>query len=503
MCRSLDGVTTSPLTPPERLTDAIGACGRELGPRVGAYGMAAVADDLDAVRAALGIERLDLWGRSYGTHLMIVYAGRHPDHVRSIMLSGSYPLDYAPFAPEKLAAAHRGVRLMCARTRACDGDAVLRDVARLATRLRRDPVDITVRAGGLRAPLRLDDGALASVQWGGGDTLFLGRLPAAVRSALAGDLAPLRRLVETPALVSASPLAPSGGGGSAGTAAFAAACHDFPRAFSYASSPEVRRSEYAAALAAVDVRDVAPFSREGWVRAGFEAPDWCLDWPADPTAVLPLAPDAPLPDVPVLVLAGDMDANTPPSNGRDVAARFPGATFVEIPNAGHTPDFVNPCAAAMARRFTRTLTVDADACDGTGTPPAVAGRAPVRAAELPLAPSNGTRPQRRALSLVLATVADMQEQSNAFAPWGSARGLRGGRYAVRADGTVRLTAVRVVRDATVSGAITAGAGVSGSVRLAGRGVVHGTLRLRVSASGRTRAVGTLDGRAVDLRIPTT
>jgi pimeloyl-ACP methyl ester carboxylesterase len=50
-----------------RFLEAVGACGRELGPRARFYGSAAVADDIDAVRAALGLDRLDLWGNSYGT----------------------------------------------------------------------------------------------------------------------------------------------------------------------------------------------------------------------------------------------------------------------------------------------------------------------------------------------------------------------------------------------------------------------------------------------------
>jgi pimeloyl-ACP methyl ester carboxylesterase len=73
--------------------ETIGACGRELGSRAALYGSAAVADDFDAVRAALGLDRLDLWGNSYGTYLMPVYAARHPGHVRSMVLSGAYPID--------------------------------------------------------------------------------------------------------------------------------------------------------------------------------------------------------------------------------------------------------------------------------------------------------------------------------------------------------------------------------------------------------------------------
>lgn len=36
-------------------------CGADLGARANLYGSAAVADDIDAVRAALGLDKLDLW----------------------------------------------------------------------------------------------------------------------------------------------------------------------------------------------------------------------------------------------------------------------------------------------------------------------------------------------------------------------------------------------------------------------------------------------------------
>ena len=140
------------VTPPARMTSAIGACGRELGPRVGAYGVAAIADDIDAVRAALGVERLDLWGNSYASYVMTVYAGRHPERVRSIVLSGAYPIAYDVFGLDKLAAARRAVGLMCARTKSCSGRAVLRDVARVAA-----------RCGAIRCPSRRVPGTGASV----------------------------------------------------------------------------------------------------------------------------------------------------------------------------------------------------------------------------------------------------------------------------------------------------------------------------------------------------
>jgi pimeloyl-ACP methyl ester carboxylesterase len=49
--------------------------------------------DLDAVRAALGVDKLNLIGGSYGTRVAQQYAARYPAHVRSVVLDGVAPND--------------------------------------------------------------------------------------------------------------------------------------------------------------------------------------------------------------------------------------------------------------------------------------------------------------------------------------------------------------------------------------------------------------------------
>jgi pimeloyl-ACP methyl ester carboxylesterase len=63
----------------------------------------------------------------------------------------------------------------------------------------------------------------------------------------------------------------------------------------------------------------------------------CLRWPDDETAKAPFPAGAKLPGVPVLVLNGDLDGNTAAAWGRQAAAQFPHATFIEVKGAGHTP----------------------------------------------------------------------------------------------------------------------------------------------------------------------
>lgn len=49
--------------------------------------------DLEAVRAALGYEQVDLIGTSYGTRLALAYIDAHPERVRSAVLFGVVPAD--------------------------------------------------------------------------------------------------------------------------------------------------------------------------------------------------------------------------------------------------------------------------------------------------------------------------------------------------------------------------------------------------------------------------
>ncbi|VEG56362.1 alpha/beta hydrolase fold protein [Mycolicibacterium aurum] len=52
-------------------------------------GTATAARDMDVVRAALGEERINYLGFSYGTQLGAVYAARYPDRIRAMVLDGA------------------------------------------------------------------------------------------------------------------------------------------------------------------------------------------------------------------------------------------------------------------------------------------------------------------------------------------------------------------------------------------------------------------------------
>ena len=85
--------------PPEENEDVsvmIRACLASLNGDPTQYGTAAAADDLEAVRAAVGYRTLNLYGISYGATLAQVYLARHPRSVRSMVLDGATLID-VPF----------------------------------------------------------------------------------------------------------------------------------------------------------------------------------------------------------------------------------------------------------------------------------------------------------------------------------------------------------------------------------------------------------------------
>lgn len=85
------------------------------------YTTSQAADDLDSVRQALGAERINLIGGSYGTRLALEYVRRHGDHVRTATLRGVAPPSYvlpASFDGYSMSAL-RGVLEDCRESSAC------------------------------------------------------------------------------------------------------------------------------------------------------------------------------------------------------------------------------------------------------------------------------------------------------------------------------------------------------------------------------------------------
>src|SRR5262245_10374327 len=85
------------------------------------YTTPVAADDLDEVRTALGYEKINLFGGSYGTRAALVYLRQHPEHVRTVTLQGVAPTNqFMPYDfPLGTEHALQGVIEECAADEAC------------------------------------------------------------------------------------------------------------------------------------------------------------------------------------------------------------------------------------------------------------------------------------------------------------------------------------------------------------------------------------------------
>ncbi|MFE4515135.1 alpha/beta fold hydrolase [Kitasatospora sp. NPDC056783] len=343
--------------------EAVAECAEELGPRARGYTSAATADDIDAARERLGAPKLVLYGMSYGTYLMPVYADRHPDRVEKMVLSGAYPVAFDTLARPGAQQVSLTLRRICERSGACDPDTAVHDLAAVTERLRTRPPKVTATVDGERRTVLFTEDKLADLMYEPatrgiglhpGEPGLLGALPAALHAFAAGDEGPLAALVR-------------GEMESTGTedqASFlAVTCNDYVRAWDPDAPVSERRRQYRAALAAADPADFGAFSPEGWAAGQTDGGDNCLNWPRGGTARPQPTDLENLPDVPVLVLSGDLDTNTPEVNSRLSAAQFRHSAFVSVPNSGHLPEMEETgCALEISSGFIRTGEVGDTSC---------------------------------------------------------------------------------------------------------------------------------------------
>jgi pimeloyl-ACP methyl ester carboxylesterase len=104
--------------------------------------------DLEEVRRALGYDRLNLYGVSYGTRVAQHYLRRFPERVRTMILDGVVPVDLA-LGPDVAIQAQRALDVLferCQRDAGCDGKfANVRDAwTVLRERLQREPIRIDI-----------------------------------------------------------------------------------------------------------------------------------------------------------------------------------------------------------------------------------------------------------------------------------------------------------------------------------------------------------------------
>jgi pimeloyl-ACP methyl ester carboxylesterase len=384
------------------LLEAIAACAAQLGSTADFYTSGDVADDVEAILAALAVDEIDYYAMAYGASEAIAYAVRHPARVRSLILASPYlPVEHDPFNATQVGGIMRAVEGFCRRSTPCSrlNRDPLRTLTALIARVRTAPVEGSAWGiDGRRKAVDIDEAALASILRNpDGDMLNQGEITAAARALQRGDEAPLLRLAAETLPI---PEGASGGppdefaSNGALTAAF---CAEGATAWDKAASIEDRRAQFEAAVAGLPGSLFAPFSVDGWTGDWFEPfvgtfsltgvatgyrTDPCIAWSAQQRANPVVPPGSAYPNVPALVLGSDTSIHTPREDAKAVAALFPQSRYLEVVGMDHLPALVEPCVAAIVLRFLEDLDPGANDCiPDPGGPWYAPGDFPERAAQ--------------------------------------------------------------------------------------------------------------------------
>ena len=516
--------------------EAEAACAAQLGLAASRYGTGDIAQDTDAVRAALGYDKVDYFGWSYGGADIEAYATRFGKHLRSIVADapvGTPGTDMLVFDQARIQGDRRLVRLDCQRSPTCAADHPSPDAELdlLVQSVRHHPVEgDAFDAYGNPTHVRIDEEGLLNflVDNPAANFVNTGELLAAGSALRRGDPLPLLRLGAERHWTL------EGNGGdptnwSAG-ATMATACVDFAQHWNWSAPPPERQEEYEAAIRALPPWSFFPFSRVAATGILYDFfGKQCLWWER-PTPASPIAPPhARYPHVPTLVLSGDIDQRVPLEITSQVARLYPGSTFIPVAEAGHPSLVWSSCAVKLASEFIRTLRVDRTICDPS-TPdvvwPAV-GRFPrfahdARPAEVDVTGGNEIRiDERKVVTVAVAAATDaLQHATVGFGASGV--GLRGGTFEAEygdwTTWTLTLADCAFAEDVKVSGTVayspsspawlgTMGDGsFKADLAVTGSGTKGGTLHVegtwQVSGPvGTFKVTGTLGGKNAAVLVP--
>ncbi len=468
-------------------TIALG-CATSIGANRDFYSTRDHADDTDAVRAALGVERIAMWGISYGTKLALAYALAYPTHVDRILLDSVLPTTYPdPYQANVLRDIPRALANYCgiSACRAATSNYV-GEVTAVANALAARPAT---------GAIRLPGGGKRKVTVSGLDVLSVlvesdlnpglaALLPAAIHAASIGDRGPLLRLHDLNLAAEASPAEDLSAGLNAATN-----CVDGHFPWDAATPVADRPARYRAAVAALPPGSLGSF---GTWAADLGAASFCLAWPSPLRPILPLGP-GPLPNIPVLAINGGYDMRTPTASAQEVVSGFPQGQLLVVPAVGHSVVTADQsiCALRAVRTWIDGRRVPATCARPPFLVPPVGAYPPGARSSKPLSPKGTLALSRR--SIHEATAIWLASGLGAGKP---VAGLTSGRLVVGANRSFRLDHYGIAPGVELTGRLKiVGDGLpfsfEGTVAVSGKRAARGTLRLTKGTLS-----GNLGGRPV-------
>jgi pimeloyl-ACP methyl ester carboxylesterase len=318
-----------------------GNCRRELerdGIDPAWFGTSVTVRDLENVRRALGMERWNVYGRSYGTEVAMTLEAQYPDTLRAVVLDSVYPPDPLPLTRSQTYKAALDALFHACRTDAscvaAHPDLAMTFHEAMAG-LAKEPLTVALPPG------------LGSAELVVGPTLFsmavdqalyylpfVAMLPKVIQSVHDRDVTALQPFIAFMAREFVSMESP-------GDAAVVE-CRDRP---------------------SLQAPTVEPTSADG---GGIFFRGMCRSWiaPGEPGAI------ASATKVPTLLLAGEIDPVTPPPFAQMVAEKMGArAHVVAFPHVAHNVEGSSACGGKLVTAFMRDPEAALDtACVGEVKP---------------------------------------------------------------------------------------------------------------------------------------
>ena len=277
------------------------------------YTTSVAMDDLDLVRAALGYERINLYGVSYGATAAQYYLRQHEQRARTVILDGATLLD-VPILERIAPNTQRALDLLfdrCERSVACAAayPDVRDEFATALARVTANPATTAVINLLTSEPIVVDRSTFA-----GAVHSFLMKaqtasaLPSYIHAAYGGDFDRFAQAIADATGEAAEPLV---------------------------MSVVIRCSEAWARYQPDEVARLGQNTFEGELQTEM-ARSQATGCGFVPKGIVPANDADPVrSNVPVLLLVGDSDPQDPPQNVADAAIEMPQSVMVVVPGQGH------------------------------------------------------------------------------------------------------------------------------------------------------------------------
>jgi pimeloyl-ACP methyl ester carboxylesterase len=311
---------------------------RREGIDLGAYNSAESAADIEDLRRVLKVNKINLYGVSYGARLMLDVMRYFPAGVRSVVLESTLPpeLNYDEVGVDGVVRSLNEMFDACHRDGNCAAayPDLENEFYAVVAGLNSKPLMVPTKASGSETAIDIRLDGFDFLNWIV-DYLFSNEpaatveAPYVIHQAFDGKFVPLFKRYAADKL--------NGSFYSWGMRYSVWCSEEFP--FENMAAVRAQSNKYPALK-------------------GFEVmalPDVCRVWKVRRSPSMAARPVTST--IPALVLAAQYDAYTTPEWGRQTAKRLKNSFFFEVPWAGHGPAFSVPCVSNMIAEFIEKPTV--------------------------------------------------------------------------------------------------------------------------------------------------